>query len=242
MRTGCVVSIALLCCLGVGSVPAAAGGLRIVSRPDGTTFIYNESAGQRARRLADHFVDIPDKGEIASLIRTHAAQQSLDERLVRAVIQVESGYNPRALSSKGAIGLMQLMPGTARDLDVDPWDVAENIKGGTVYLRQMLDLFGGAEDLALAAYNAGPGAVQKYGGIPPYPDTEDYVERILRLCGESGLLVMRSQATASTTSAGMVSENVRPASLAASVPGTPRGPRVKLRRDSANRLLITNKP
>jgi soluble lytic murein transglycosylase len=107
------------------------------------------------------------------------------------VIQVESAFYPLAVSRKGAMGLMQLMPATARDMDVmDPWDPNENLRGGTTYLRHLLDLFGGQIDLALAGYNAGPDAVQRYGGIPPFDETRDYVERVLRIYrGEPDLVV-----------------------------------------------------
>jgi soluble lytic murein transglycosylase len=118
-------------------------------------------------------------GSIRAIIIRHAANFRLEEALVRAVIKAESGYNPRAVSKKGAQGLMQLMPETARLLKVrDPLDVEENIRGGSRYLRLMLDEFNGNLDLALAAYNAGPNAVRRHGGIPPYEETRTYVDRV----------------------------------------------------------------
>jgi soluble lytic murein transglycosylase-like protein len=121
------------------------------------------------------------------LIQEHATRQSLRPELVRAVIQVESGFNPRALSPKGAMGLMQLMPATARSLGVNnPWDPAQNIRGGTDYLRHLLDEYDGNEELALAAYNAGSGAVAKYGRrVPPYRETRDYVRKVGAAAGEA---------------------------------------------------------
>ena len=120
------------------------------------------------------------------LIQEHATRRALRPELVRAVIQVESGFNARALSPKGAMGLMQLMPATARSLGVNnPWDPAQNIRGGTDYLRQLLDEYDGNEELALAAYNAGAGAVAKYGRrIPPYRETRDYVRKVGAAAGE----------------------------------------------------------
>jgi len=115
-----------------------------------------------------------------ALVLEHSARQSLRPELVRAVIQVESGFNPFARSPKGAMGLMQLMPQTAATLGVrDPFDPAQNIRGGTAYLRQLLDRYDGDEALALAAYNAGSGAVDRHGRqVPPYRETRDYVRKV----------------------------------------------------------------
>lgn len=121
------------------------------------------------------------------LIEDHARRHSIRPALVRAVIQVESGFNPRAVSPKGAMGLMQLMPATARQFNVDnPFDPEENVRGGVSYLRQLLDRYDGNESLALAAYNAGPNAVDRYGqAVPPYRETKNYVSRISEMAGAS---------------------------------------------------------
>ncbi|NII53167.1 lytic transglycosylase domain-containing protein [Luteibacter sp. SG786] len=112
-------------------------------------------------------------------IRSASGEFGVDEALLRAVIHAESAFNPRALSVAGAQGLMQLIPGTARDMGVlDAFDVNQNIRGGARYLALLLRNFNGNERLAAAAYNAGPGAVQKYNGVPPYDETQVYVERV----------------------------------------------------------------
>ena len=113
------------------------------------------------------------------LITQNAARHGISADLVRAVIQAESGFNPRAVSPKGAMGLMQLMPATARDLGVaDPFQPADNIRGGVAYLAQLLTRFNQNVELALAAYNAGPERVERYDGVPPYRETRAYVKKI----------------------------------------------------------------
>jgi len=123
-------------------------------------------------------------GEFDGHIRDAAASHGVSADLVRAVIQTESAYDDRAVSSKGARGLMQLMPGTARQLGVgNAFDPRQNVFGGTRYLRRLLDQFSGNLDYALAAYNAGPNAVLRYNGIPPYKETRRYVRKVRKLLG-----------------------------------------------------------
>jgi hypothetical protein len=126
-------------------------------------------------------------GEIIDRV---AAEHGVSPRLVQAVIKVESGYRPHARSPKGAMGLMQLMPGTARQYAVgDPYEAGSNIEGGIKHLKTLLDRF--ELPLALAAYNAGEAAVLRFGGIPPYPETQDYVKRVLVALGAPALIRLR---------------------------------------------------
>ncbi|MBI2219799.1 MAG: lytic transglycosylase domain-containing protein [Acidobacteria bacterium] len=182
-----LVAVALAACF-----PAAAsaqiyswrdenGRLVLSDRPLGAvarTYGVRESAMIRSTRR----VSIVRVGQIAQydpLIREHAAREGVRADLVRAVIQTESGFNPFARSSKGALGLMQLMPRTASELGVvDPFDPEQNIRGGVTYLRQLIDRYRNNEELALAAYNAGPTAVDRYGSVPPYRETRNYVARV----------------------------------------------------------------
>lgn len=120
------------------------------------------------------------KKEPEELIRNAALAQGLPPEFVRSVAVIESGLQVRARSPKGALGLLQLMPATAVDLRVKPDSPDENARGGAKYLRDLLLLYHYDATLALAAYNAGPGAVAKFGGVPPYPETRRYVERVLR--------------------------------------------------------------
>ena len=118
--------------------------------------------------------------EYDHIISTCASKYGVNQSLIKAVIQAESGYNPNAISRKGASGLMQLMPGTARSLNVsNSFDPKDNVEGGVKYLRFLLDTFRGDVSLAVAAYNAGLNKVAKYGGIPPYNETRTYVNRVL---------------------------------------------------------------
>ncbi|PYR68335.1 MAG: hypothetical protein DMF88_09665 [Acidobacteria bacterium] len=143
------------------------------------TYTVPEASGIRTTKTAlaeySHTYD--------SLVEEHASHHALRPELVRAVIQVESGFNPMARSPKGAMGLMQLMPATAKRLGVrNAYDPGENIRGGCAYLRQLLDRYDGNEQLALAAYNAGEGAVDRHGrNIPPFQETQDYVKKVGRI-------------------------------------------------------------
>ena len=178
----------------------ASGSLVVSNVPPGTnlglrSYEVPESDGIRATRA----VEPKRSRSFDAVIEAHASRSGVRAGLVRAVIQVESAFNPRAVSRKGAMGLMQLMPATARQFGVaDAFDPSENVRAGVAYLRQLLDRYGGNERLALAAYNAGPGAVDRFGqSVPPFAETRDYVKRIGGLAG--------TEASASTVSASIAS-------------------------------------
>lgn len=150
------------------------------------------------------------------IIQDAAARHQVDPALVKAVINTESGWNPTAVSRKGAMGLMQLIPGTAQRFGVgNPYDPAQNVEGGTTYLKTLLDRYNGDLSKSLAAYNAGEGAVDKSGGVPWYPETQRYVRKV--------------------TDAYFRPDSGRDPTLLG-----PRRPRVRKEVDSKGRVVFTN--
>lgn len=153
---------------------------RTITTFSGSSMVIINAPGTVPRRTTN--VNPAHRKQFAPMVATVAKEQGLDPALLHAVITVESGYNPKARSSKGAAGLMQLMPGTARRYQVtDIWDPRQNVSGGARYLRDLLAMFNNNMGLALAAYNAGESAVIQHGNrIPPYPETRSYVPRVIQ--------------------------------------------------------------
>jgi hypothetical protein len=196
-------------------ITCVASGLLLLApgpHPEGAVYGYVDADGTA------HFTDAPTKaqyrwlpafglppganlerGQYAELVDAIAADNGVDPALVRAIIRTESNFEKRAVSRKGAQGLMQLMPGTAGQYAVgNAFDPAENIRGGVRHLRSLQDRFPGQLHLAIAAYNAGEGAVSRYKGIPPYAETRQYVARVLRLYDQANVLPVTARRTGAT--------------------------------------------
>jgi soluble lytic murein transglycosylase len=180
LTTTVIVGISSL----VFSVPTAATEIYQFIGPNGSISLTNVPSDSRYRKIeveSSRFHATLSEQELEPVIRRHSSQHRLHPALIRAVIKAESGFDPRAVSRSGAIGLMQLMPQTAVRLDVrDMYDPDDNVGGGTKYLRQLLDRFHGNLPLALAAYNAGENAVDRYQALPPFDETRQYVRKVLR--------------------------------------------------------------
>lgn len=170
---------------GVAAAVLRGAGAPAVSvvRPDPRTGRLVRTVIRQHPAPARAAANVPSEPLVETVDRI-ARQNQLSPRLVHSVIQAESNYDPNAVSAKGAQGLMQLIPATARRFGVsDVFDPADNIQGGARYLKYLLGLYQGDETLALAAYNAGEGAVSRYGGVPPFQETQDYVAKVRRRSG-----------------------------------------------------------
>lgn len=168
----------------LSAATSVAAQVELIKRPDGSVLIKGKGQPVRHARLSD------PAEELLERIEHHAREAGLEPRLVQSLIQAESAFDRYAVSHKGAQGLMQLMPATASTLGVDdPFDIDQNLSGGTRYLRRLLDRYDGDLVLGLAAYNAGPEAVARYEGVPPYRETRAYVRRVLTMYrGEEPML------------------------------------------------------
>ena len=216
----------------------ASANVQILRRADGKTMLVNVGSGWTVGGHApsDAYLvsrrDSPTPFDEA--IRHHAGREGVDERLVRSVVLVESNFNHRAVSPKGARGLMQLMPATARRYGVaDSFNPHENIRGGVRYLSDLLAMFRGDVTLALAAYNAGEGAVLRYSGVPPYSETQEYVRRALVAYG--------GRTTGGPVLGGGFKGVDTASAPARPRPARPAGAPVKLRNVSGS-LVISNVP
>ena len=171
----------------IESTSSSAGNFSLPSKISTTTNLPDISGFSSIPSLSEG--SSSSRSDIDNYIQKYSKEFGIDENLVRGVVKAESGFNPNAKSPVGAMGLMQLMPATAKSMGIDnPYDAEQNIKGGVKYLKGLLDRFGGDKEKAVAAYNAGAGAVNKYGGVPPYKETQNYVKRVLGYQNELGSL------------------------------------------------------
>ncbi len=169
-------ALGLLCC------PTAEADIYAIRNADGSVSFTDVPTTPGYAVVIQTDPVAPPRLPWTEVVHRESDRFGLDPQLVRAVIHVESGEDPGAVSPKGAQGLMQLMPGTARDLGVtDAFRPQENVRGGISYLASLIERFRGRLDLALAAYNAGPGAVERHGGIPPYRETQEFVRKVLSI-------------------------------------------------------------
>lgn len=157
--------------------PPKVSGKPVNNQPAGFAGALNEAASKN-----DGVQPLKGNVSIERLINTQASRHEVDPALIRAMVHAESAFNPRAVSSAGAQGLMQLMPGTASDLGVaDSFNPAQNLDGGIRYIKGLMGRYDGSLPKALAAYNAGPGNVDRYGGVPPFAETTGYVDKVINL-------------------------------------------------------------
>jgi Transglycosylase SLT domain len=187
--------------------PAPRGAVVSVVRPDPRT-------GRLVRSLLPAHRERRPAVNLSRTVERIARQNQLSPRLIHSVIQAESNYDPNAISPKGALGLMQLIPSTAQRFGVsDVFDPADNIQGGARYLKYLLDLYQGDHTLALAAYNAGEGAVARYGGVPPYPETWNYVAKIEKRLEEATRLDETAAPAAAVQASGATPPDAKPAEV-----------------------------
>jgi soluble lytic murein transglycosylase-like protein len=182
-HAGCLLSIFILLTFFV--VSPAVADIYLYVDSEGVLHFTNTPTSDKYKVYMQEPVRRPQvvftAGNYDDVISEAARRNGLSSSLLKALIHVESYFNPRAVSKKGAMGLMQIMPENLSLLNIDdPFDPWENIMGGAAYLKAMLERFSGQLPLALAAYNAGPSAVEKYNDIPPYPETRDYVRKVMR--------------------------------------------------------------
>jgi len=169
--------IGYMCGMAVTVLQAAGGVVSVVKTDPHTGRLVRTIVRQHSPTPSQPLRTPP--APLAETVDRIAQQNRLSPQLVHSIIQVESNYDPEAISSKGALGLMQLIPATAKRFGVaNVFDPADNVEGGARYLKYLLQLYNGDQALALAAYNAGEGAVARYGGVPPFPETQDYVARV----------------------------------------------------------------